>query len=427
MKESLKTIYLPEVLKEEKNRRETIGREQVNSKFLLEKMAGYVRAVNSESKIIGSGSRAEIKNDLLDFGEKGEAFGIACVKKNVFPYEFSHLQNNLEEEGYLQETARLILDNARNEKTELAEVPAVIAYIEDDENEAYLAMRAIKGKTLWRLAIEAALEANQKFNEKIQNFIKINNHKTIDGMLDLELENVLIELEGEKDLVKKIIAAAGKNPFLTSKQTDIIRNTINVWNENGFYHRDLHLKNIMLDKQGRIFIIDFGTALYDAQIDEDSAWEMGEDRTADKDISVVSVIKDLVKLNAEEQTEKEGGKLKKIITAEDSYLQRLNVELTAEGLAAVLSGKHSRFNADLDRLTNQKDYDKILSLLTVLLHHGKQLDIEAEEVKNFVSDYMGEKFNESRTKIHSEKIKLNTEKIGFKQRVFDRLFKGEQL
>jgi len=44
---------------------------------------------------------------------------------------------------------------------------------------------------------------------------------------------------------------------------DKITNTIKLLNKNGIYHRDLHARNIMIDKNGEPFIVDFGSGLID--------------------------------------------------------------------------------------------------------------------------------------------------------------------
>ncbi|MCF6276935.1 MAG: protein kinase [Candidatus Magasanikbacteria bacterium] len=45
-----------------------------------------------------------------------------------------------------------------------------------------------------------------------------------------------------------------------------IANTIKLLNENGIYHRDLHERNIMMDKNGDVFVIDFGMGLNDKKV-----------------------------------------------------------------------------------------------------------------------------------------------------------------
>lgn len=65
---------------------------------------------------------------------------------------------------------------------------------------------------------------------------------------------------------EKIISFLKKRGIIIDQSIlDKVSKTINLFHANGLYHRDLHERNIMFDKNGEVYIIDFGESLMDAQ------------------------------------------------------------------------------------------------------------------------------------------------------------------
>jgi len=417
MIEKIKSIYTAEHLIED-----SMDKQEVTNQFLLQKVENYIESIEKNSKVIGMGKRAQIINDFPDFNEEGDVVGCVCAKSNVFHHSQSHLQNGLKEEGRLQETARLILDQKRSDENEMANIPPVVAYIESDSGKEYLFMKAIKGKTLWRLCVEAAIDFDEELREVVIEKLRNTYNKKLDQLIDVEVDVILFNIfQDDEVLEKRVMQAAKNNPFLDSHQYRKMHNTIQALNGSGLYHRDLHLRNIMIDEKNEIFFIDFGTTLYDPQGSETNPWCMGRDNIAPQDVAIMPSIKSLIKFTDEEKEIRASQEKKKIIRKGNLLLKRFGVEINEENIGEVLAGNNAIFNNKLDGLTNSKDYNTIIALLTVLCELEKSLYNTITLTKRMIEDYAEAKFNESKTNIRSEKATLRREKMQFQQQVINKI------
>ncbi len=77
--------------------------------------------------------------------------------------------------------------------------------------------------------------------------------------------------------------------MIDSEQFDKIEKTITHLNKEGFYHRDLHERNIMFDEQGEVYMIDFGSAKKEKTA-RDSVYEEGE-KVFIRDRSIINKLK----------------------------------------------------------------------------------------------------------------------------------------
>ena len=139
-----------------------------------------------------------------------------------------------------------------------------------------IVMDAIEGKDLNTILFEEVIKRHSKLKEredlKLENlsfkglayevqvalgFVKPSVANTENRLLDRENIAKVADFFG----IGKGKAGEGVDFQLPKDFFSKIKKTIDLLNKSGIYHRDLHERNIMFDKNGEVFIIDFGMAL----------------------------------------------------------------------------------------------------------------------------------------------------------------------
>lgn len=129
----------------------------------------------------------------------------------------------------------------------------------------FIIMDFIEGQTLEEIESRQILMNNRKKLEEI--FTSSNIEELISSLKGEELRRVVNMVLGQSSKDEFIAHCdmlgdelKGKQVF--SKETcQNIKKAIELLHEHGFYHRDLHLGNIMIGKDGIIYIIDFDQAI----------------------------------------------------------------------------------------------------------------------------------------------------------------------
>ncbi|MDP3899735.1 MAG: phosphotransferase [bacterium] len=409
MKEIIK-LTSPEALRQEIK----IEQREIKDEKLKADAQRYLKAIEQSAKIIGIGSRADILNDLPEFDNDGNVIGHICIKIDVRPSDTSHLQNNLKEEGGVQEHARVVLENARVAGKNVGHVPDVIVHFETEEDgkkDEYLAMKTVRGKTLWRRIMEAAINESEGLNDHVTEVLKNERHQTFEQAIDKDLENILLSFYrlNEKEVANKIVELAKRNPFLKKEQYDQLLNTINELNDSHFFHRDMHSQNIMIGEDEDIYIIDFGTSTYDKDLNSESARHIGEGIDTDPDTSILPAAKLLIKYSASEKEVLETAELKRISSRGLLVLEQygFSKEMNKKEFDDFLSNDRHGVYIELQSLTNMKNYDRIVELAQALSEAEKSLFGTTDKIKKYLEDNFVTKEN----------------KIRFNQAVIGRVFK----
>lgn len=107
---------------------------------------------------------------------------------------------------------------------------------------------------------DKVLLENMEFQEKQLLVAKILNLETPNN----SNPGNFIELVALRDNLRKIMNYLKRNGFhIDQSALDKIHNALKVLESNKIFHNDLHERNVMLDRNGNPFLIDFGRAVFD--------------------------------------------------------------------------------------------------------------------------------------------------------------------
>lgn len=104
-------------------------------------------------------------------------------------------------------------------------------------------------------------------------------------------------------LISQDIAYRG---LLEKGHADSLLQAVNIFHKHGLYHRDLHPRNIMIDRNGQVEIVDFGSAVKIDPSDKtarQAVYNAGPDRTHINDNDIFYVAKNLAKNDADRKME----------------------------------------------------------------------------------------------------------------------------
>lgn len=143
---------------------------------------------------------------------------------------------------------------------ELSEIHNV-KIVQSNPQACFILMDYIEGQTFEEIEAKEVLRRNI---EKVKERYKLADAEPfIAGLKEDNLRNVVMEITGNIEsrefldycdsLGKKL---KGSKTF-EKKTYEAVKEALEWLHKNGFYHRDLHLGNLMLGKDGKIYIIDF--------------------------------------------------------------------------------------------------------------------------------------------------------------------------
>lgn len=205
-------------------------------------------------------------------------------------------------------------------------VPKIFSRIPDPEGGCeYVVMEYVRGKTLWTLALETlaneggpAQPALALETHPILRFFEERSHFSVRYDNDTEAENDMVERYrtfGEKigspyDLGSRVVDPVSRQityPYLKPHlDADLARTQVfgpeviqhissklrpflAKLHDQGIYHRDLNVRNLMIGEDGLIYVIDFGKGIRSTPND-DSVYDAQEGKH-DNDFSILELIR----------------------------------------------------------------------------------------------------------------------------------------
>lgn len=217
---------------------------------------------------------------------------------------------------------------ARNvaKKTDGVRVPKIFHRIHGDDGAEYIVMEYVKGKTLWNLMLESLANPGMSVQgslslqdvNPVQRFFhsRAQFDKNFDN--DTDAESDMIEryrAHGEKigspyDLGMKVVDPISRQvtyphlkPYLDADLKKLsmfdaetvayvekkLRKFLGDLHNEGIYHRDLNIRNVMLTPDGDLYVIDFGKGV--KSVPNDSSVYDAEEGKYDSDFSIIEQFK----------------------------------------------------------------------------------------------------------------------------------------
>lgn len=256
----------------------------------------FLKEFLKEGVVIGTGSEADV------YQADDQKWRHLCVKKVARTSERTPYNPGIVEEMNRQREARNILDQLKEDEEgkPVAKVPAPFIYFTapgKERDQEYILMEFAPGKTLYRMILELFIE---EFDEEI-------NRETLDKMDDENFASMvatkanLLEMFEIKSELKKMalllerLSRKGKK-FLKKEFFDVLQRAVITLNSSGFYHRDLHPRNIMVSEDA-VSLIDFGYSVFDPGKQLSNPYEtteLGETTSFSSDKGTLSMLEEFV-------------------------------------------------------------------------------------------------------------------------------------
>src|SRR3989339_19718 len=229
---------------------------------------------------IGCGTTAEVR---VVRGEPGFQ-NLVVKRKTGDPIQVYDISLRAEFES--QQKAYFLTQEVREKNPRLngmAFVPRPLAYMKetdraDGKDKEIIIMERVRGKTLWRLLLENYLHTHFSLLKQ-EGFNGENLHDLFGVVNDEDFIREFFTIVPEE--VKKMgnvpkqfesfmwnMCFRKRSAILTPEQFQSLYLFVLFMKRNRFYHRDFHARNVMLDHQGRVYVIDYGLATFGEESEE---------------------------------------------------------------------------------------------------------------------------------------------------------------
>ncbi|MDA1060651.1 MAG: phosphotransferase [bacterium] len=219
--------------------------------------------------LVGAGTEA----DVLAF-EHGTLRNL-CLKSIERSTERSAYSGRITSEFDLHQQAYKILEHCRKNGLPVAKIPMPIIALDDrDGRRQLLLMELVRGKTLWRIILEEIVNAHDEKDLGWNNKEELLSRGERLGPDLLNIFGISPDISG-LDQLKVLLRRLKGKKFIKPEFFEAMKNSVRALNTAGFYHRDLHPRNVMLTEDA-IWIIDFGHSKYDPKKLEGDPYEVSK-------------------------------------------------------------------------------------------------------------------------------------------------------
>lgn len=302
-----------------------------------------------------------------------------------------------EREAAIQAKAKEVLDTARDQDVAVCEVPSV--FVAHDQkiskttsvflnmHGAELSTRAeiivmdyVDGKDLGTLMYDFVLRGDGIEEDSLEVMTYEEKEQQVGALIGFEIsrgnKGTPEEVESERSILfarneEKLISFIRKKGFkLEPDVIDVLERSIHILHKHGIYHNDIHKRNVMIGREGKPYLIDFGQS---AAQPEDGALE---------DLAAPRMWRRLTKTLEQEDLEKKQSASKEIEQIAGRLMQQPSYKERFDALtdSVLEKGKKALEN----ELSRSRGSDTLLERFFIGLKPLKANDEISDVVQEFI-------------------------------------------
>lgn len=243
-----------------------------------------------------------------------------------------------------------------------------------EEDAEIILMDFVNGKDLATHIYDFILSVNGYDDESILNMSFLQKQSFISAILNFEQpQNNLDDFKNiisERDNLRKMINYLRKRKFVINQEVlTKIERAIEVLESNFIFHNDLHERNVMIDANGEVFIIDFGRSVNNKadqeKDDQDIVRRYRDIDSQDDELIENDFIKDIINIQEKNKDIRENSKKWQVYIEQNNYIPIIRSIVSNSAVESYLKKDISKI-VYIYNNSNQETKTKIIFILNEL-------------------------------------------------------------
>lgn len=243
-----------------------------------------------------------------------------------------------------------------------------------EEDAEIILMDFVNGKDLATHIYDFILSVNGYDDESILNMSFLQKQSFISAILNFEQpQNNLDDFKNiisERDNLRKMINYLRKRKFVINQEVlTKIERAIEVLESNFIFHNDLHERNVMIDENGEVFIIDFGRSVNNKadqeKDDQDIVRRYRDIDSQDDKLIENDFIKDIINIQEKNKDIRENSKKWQVYIEQNNYIPIIRSIVSNSAVESYLKKDVSKI-VYIYNNSNQETKTKIIFILNEL-------------------------------------------------------------
>lgn len=243
-----------------------------------------------------------------------------------------------------------------------------------EEDAEIILMDFVNGKDLATYIYDFILSVNGYDDESILNISFLQKQSFISAILNFEQpQNNLDDFKNiisERDNLRKMINYLRKRKFVINQEVlTKIERAIEVLESNFIFHNDLHERNVMIDENGEVFIIDFGRSVNNKadqeKDDQDIVRRYRDIDSQDDELIENDFIKDVINIQEKNKDIRENSKKWQVYIEQNNYIPIIRSIVSNSAVESYLKKDLSKI-VYIYNNSNQETKTKIIFILNEL-------------------------------------------------------------
>lgn len=243
-----------------------------------------------------------------------------------------------------------------------------------EEDAEIILMDFVNGKDLATYIYDFILSVNGYDDESILNMSFLQKQSFISAILNFEQpQNNLDDFKNiisERDNLRKMINYLRKRKFVINQEVlTKIERAIEVLESNFIFHNDLHERNVMIDENGEVFIIDFGRSVNNKadqeKDDQDIVRRYRDIDSQDDELIENDFIKDIINIQEKNKDIRENSKKWQVYIEQNNYIPIIRSMVSNSAVESYLKKDLSKI-VYIYNNSNQETKTKIIFILNEL-------------------------------------------------------------